>query len=221
MKLLELFSGTGSVGKIAKSKGYEVVSVDIKKYKDYPSTHQVDILNFDYKQYEHFDIIWASPPCIYYSCLQNAWIGRKKRNENGEKYVYTKEKYESDIEMANSWVKKSLEIINHFKPKYWYIENPYTGRLRKMDFMKSLPFYVVDYCRYSDFGYRKRTIIYTNLKNFSPKKCEGKGKCKNMNGNKHKKSLGTHKKDQPAVGGGSYRLDRYRIPSNLIIDLLP
>ena len=30
MKLLELFSGTGSVGKVAKELGYDVVSLDLK-----------------------------------------------------------------------------------------------------------------------------------------------------------------------------------------------
>ena len=30
MKLLELFSGTGSVGRVAKDLGYTVVSLDLK-----------------------------------------------------------------------------------------------------------------------------------------------------------------------------------------------
>ena len=31
MKLLELFSGTKSVGKVAEQLGYEVISLDLKK----------------------------------------------------------------------------------------------------------------------------------------------------------------------------------------------
>ena len=30
MKLLELFSGTGSVGRVAKEMGYDVISLDFK-----------------------------------------------------------------------------------------------------------------------------------------------------------------------------------------------
>ena len=46
MRLLELFSGTGSVGNVAKSMGYEVISVD----RDMKATHQCDIMVWDYKQ---------------------------------------------------------------------------------------------------------------------------------------------------------------------------
>ena len=88
MKILELFSGTGSVGKIAKEKGWEVVSVDIRTYHDQePPTHLVDILKFDYKKYKNFDIIWASPPCTYFSALIKPWIGRQKGKKEINIYI--------------------------------------------------------------------------------------------------------------------------------------
>ena len=58
MKLLELFSATGSVGNVAKTLGWEVVSLDLKN-----ADINKDILEWDYKKYEpnYFDFIWASP----------------------------------------------------------------------------------------------------------------------------------------------------------------
>ena len=47
MRLLELFSGTGSVGNVAKAIGYEVMSVD----RDMKATHQCDIMNWHCQQY--------------------------------------------------------------------------------------------------------------------------------------------------------------------------
>jgi hypothetical protein len=44
MKLLELFSGTHSVGKVCKELGYEVISVDIDGRADI----NIDILEWDY-----------------------------------------------------------------------------------------------------------------------------------------------------------------------------
>ena len=65
VKVLELFSGTRSVGKCCDQLGWESVSVDMIL----PADHKCDIMDFNYKQYDknEFDIIWGSPPCTEYS----------------------------------------------------------------------------------------------------------------------------------------------------------
>ena len=49
MKLLELFKGTGSVGKVAKKMGMIVMSVDI--LDKYMPDIVADILEWDYKKF--------------------------------------------------------------------------------------------------------------------------------------------------------------------------
>ena len=58
MNLLEIFSGSGSVGTIAKSLGFNVISLDLKN-----ADINTDILEWDYTQFDrnHFDFIWSSP----------------------------------------------------------------------------------------------------------------------------------------------------------------
>ena len=217
---LELFSGTKSWGKELEKLGYNVVSLDINDYKGkYIPTHKIDILKWDYKQYPkgHFNIICASPPCIYYSTLQNTWLGRYKKDPiTKQKYLFTREILEEKRQLADKWVKKTLEIIEYFSPTLWFMENPQTGLLKKRPFMKDIPFYDVDYCSYG-FDYRKRTRIWTNKKNFEPKLCLGVKCHAVIQNNKRLK----HKKDATATqGGGSNRLPRYKIPSPLVRNLL-
>ena len=66
-RLLELFCGTKSVGKVFEEAGYEVVSLDYEK--KFNATHIEDILTWDYKQYppDYFNVIWASPDCTTWS----------------------------------------------------------------------------------------------------------------------------------------------------------
>jgi site-specific DNA-cytosine methylase len=111
MKLLELFSGAGSVGKVAKELGYDVVSLDLKN-----ADINTDILQWNYKQFKQneFNIIWASPPCTEYSRAKTTGIRK--------------------IDYANSVVKKTIEIINYFNPSIWFIENPEAGLLKQQDY---------------------------------------------------------------------------------------
>ena len=57
MNHLELFSGTGSFGKVSKKIGYDVVSLDI----DGRATITEDILKWNYKTYpqDYFRLISA------------------------------------------------------------------------------------------------------------------------------------------------------------------
>jgi len=216
MKVLELFSGTGSVGKCCKVLGWDVVSVDMIL----PADHQVDIMDFDYKQYkkDEFDIVWASPPCTNYSKLQDAWLGRMRKGE-----IYTREIQEKEMNEDDKLVLRTLEIIEYFNPHYWFIENPASSKMKDRPFMKDLNNYVVDYCMYSDWGYRKRTRIWTNKKDWNALKCDKN--CGNMVGNLHKTNLGNADRFKRAnienvnKYSGTTQQDRYRIPEDLIYSL--
>ena len=145
MNLLEMFSGTGSVGLVAKSLGFNVISLDLKN-----ADINTDILKWDYKQFDrnHFDFIWSSPPCNEYSIAKTRGI----RN----------------IEYSNSIVLKTIEIIKYFNPKYFVIENPQTGLLKHQEFMDEFDFKDVDYCKYG-MSYRKRTRLWNNITTWKPR----------------------------------------------------
>ena len=144
--LLELFSGTGSVGKVATEMGYTVISLD----RDMRASIQIDIMDWDYTDFQPhmFDVIWASPPCTEYSRAKTVGV--------------------RDIEGSNKVVKRTLDIIEYFQPKYWIVENPQTGLLKDQDIMVWIPFNDVDYCRYG-MPYRKRTRLWNNVDLWKPK----------------------------------------------------
>ena len=212
---LELFSGTHSFGKITHKKGYKIYSLDLQYGAECPlksnyksqNHYKINIFDFDYKQFKpgFFDLITASPPCRLWSNLRNCWIGRKLKGYDG---IFTREQLYKDIdEKGKPLVDKVREIINYFNPKYYLIENPQTGKMKT--YITDLPFYDVDYCKYSDWGYRKKTRLWTNIENFKPKIC--KRDCENMNEEKKK-----HKKE---CSKGFTLLERYRIPPKLIEDI--
>ena len=255
MRLLELFSGTHSVGKVAHNLNIHVTSLDRDlgaTHGDYTSSCHIktDIMNWDYKTFPEnsFDIITASPVCLWWSCLRKTWIGRKCKSIHSTEII-TKEHLINDIEKyGKPMVDKVFEIIKYFKPKYYWIENPQTGSMKDYiasEYPEFNKYYDLDYCKYSYWGYQKRTRFWTNIENFTPKIC--KKDCENIVINNNQKihftRMGSSKtiidngkiircntkalrqkyKDFKNISHNDDRptkLDRYRIPPNLIKELL-
>ena len=143
MRLLELFSGTGSVGRAFRSRGWEVTSLDLNP-KARP-TICCDILAWQYREAfkpGHFDAVWASPVCTEFSMA----LRHRPRN----------------LPAGDAMVLKALEIIDYLRPRWWALENPATGLLKTREYMAGLPCHDVTYCKFG-YPYRKPTRIWGNL----------------------------------------------------------
>lgn len=198
-RLLELFCGTKSVGSCVEAKFpqfTEIISVD--NSKRWKPTHLVDVLTWDYKIYppNHFDVIWCSPPCTTFSLAKFSNIGRKIK---GSDIIRTYQHCIDDIEKFGlPLLKKTLEILEYFKPSVWFIENPRDGKMKDyLDFN----FYDCSYCQYG-FEYRKNTRIWSNI-DLKLDKCNCKGR--------HSKRLSME--GELDIGG---KFSKYVIPSKLI-----
>ena len=196
MKILELFKGTGSFSKIAKKRGHQVFTVDIDKkfnpdlIKDIMELTVKDILSL----FGEPDIIWASPPCTEYSHAKRRGVRK--------------------IEEANKIVMKTIELIKQLEPKFWIMENPQTGLLKKQEFMKNIPFVDCSYCKYG-MPYRKQTRFWNNF-NLKLKTC--KKDCKFMNGKKHIGSAGNGRKKY--TDKNYSRTEKYAIPRKLCLEII-
>jgi site-specific DNA-cytosine methylase len=200
MKVLELFAGSRSIGRAAEALGMEVFSSDIN---DFPGIHyQVDILQFDVTKVPFQpDIIWASPPCTTFSVasIGHHWQGGARA------YVPKTE----DAVIGKAIALKTVEIIRHFNPRFFFIENP-RGLLRKMDFMQDLPRHTVTYCQYGDTR-MKPTDIWTNSQAWKPRPM-----CKNGAPCHEAAPRGARTGTQGQAGA----YDRSKIPSELCNEIL-
>lgn len=203
MRILELFSGTGSVGAVFEARGHHVVSLDCDPKSD--ATIICDILQWDYRAYQpgSFDFIWGSPPCTMYSRCR------------------TKAKLPRDLEGADRFVAKTLEIIEYLKPKWWMMENPQTGLLKTRDVVRGLPYAVVDYCQYGR-SYRKPTQLWNNLGDlWTPRPRCNKQTCHAVEGNRHKQVVQNGPKtlkDGQTLQGMPLAM-RYAIPQQLVEEI--
>ena len=163
MRLLELFSGSGSVGRIFEKANWDVVSIDINP--KFNPTICCSILDLAIDKWEpgHFDYIHASPPCCEYS---QAHTGNARNLERGDMLAIY-----------------SLHLIDALRPRWFTLENRQSGKLKTRPFMQALPYADAAYCMYSEWGYKKLTRIWHNIPGLTLEVCNGH--CSNMayNGN--------------------------------------
>ena len=99
VKVLELFAGSRSIGKAAESLGYEVFSSDLNDFEGID--YSIDILEFDISKVPFKpDIIWASPPCTYFSVASIGKHWNKDHTPKTEQAVF-----------GVKVVKKTIQII--------------------------------------------------------------------------------------------------------------
>ena len=170
MTLLELLSGTGSMGKAFRELDWKVVSLDVLPL--FHPTICENILTWDYTAFppDYFDCVHMSPPCEQYSTAR------------------TTAKTPRNLDLADSLVLRCRTILDYFKPRVWIMENPATSMLSGRDFMRDLVEYrrVVSYCKYGAL-FRKDTAIWSNLGHlWQPlPPCRKATPCTHMVGNRH------------------------------------
>lgn len=141
-----MFAGSRSLGKVADNLGHDVFSIDIEQWGNIDLVKDILLIkpkDIPFKP----DMIWASPPCTYFSV---ASIGVHWNENHTPK---TKE-----AEMGMKILYKTLEIFKWYPGAIYYMENP-RGKMRKK--VNGINRTTVTYCSYGDKR-MKPTDIWSN-----------------------------------------------------------
>ena len=211
--LIELFAGTRSVSKAVRRSSigrafddFRLLSVDVDP--KFQPTVCADINRWDCKSAldtfladrtrSDVVVVHASPPCTEFSIA----LTTRPRN----------------LRAGSKNVKTALQIIDCAAPSFWIIENPATGHLKDLPFMRKLERYknTTCYCKWG-FRYRKPTNIWTNLEDLQLPMCSSKTPCPQRRA--HGRHLCTaqsgHSPDGFSIGSGRAELV-YGLPPKLV-----
>lgn len=200
MNILELFAGSKSIGNVAEQLRMNVYSSDIEQFGGID--YVVDILKFDVNKVPFKpDVIWASPPCTGFSV---AAIGRNWTKTDGDAIPKS-----DTARLGIELVKKTIEIIDYFNPKYFFIENP-RGMLRKLQIMQRFKRHSVTYCQYGD-SRMKPTDIWTNSETWIPRPaCKNGDTC----------HISAPRGSRTGTQGLANAFERSKIPNQLCEEIL-
>jgi len=169
VKLLELFSGQGSISATFKENGFEAYRVDWSDKVE--AELHADIMRLTVEQIIDLcggvpDVVWASPQCTTYSIATHIHRTKKEGLEpKTESAAY------DDLVNVAMW--QLIDNLLLAGTRYYFVENP-RGRMRHMKFVQDKPRFTVSYCSYGrkanskgyeHFYINKATDIWTNHQN--------------------------------------------------------
>ena len=161
MKVLELFAGSRSIGKVCDELEFRCFSSDWTPFDGID--YAVDIRAFDLNKVPFIpDVIWASPPCTTFSVASIGKHWHTNRRPKSNEALMGLEILKSTINIINQYMELNPNLI-------WYVENP-RGMMRKMELWNDI-FHTrntVTYCQYGDTR-MKPTDIWTNNLDWTPR----------------------------------------------------
>ena len=213
MKVLELFAGSRSIGKVAQELGVEVFSVDIEAFEGIDLIKDIEFLTLDDLPWIP-DLVVAGVPCTSYSIC-------------GIRYHRSHQIPVSDFAVkSDRLVKAVLKLVADLGCVY-FIENP-RGLLRKMEFMQFSERRTIWYCQYGD-NRAKPTDLFSNdfFGMFNLQGWKPRNECHNGNNHcHHDKQARSHKrrKQLGQTNGGTTGMkgnfERSVYPPELCLDIL-
>lgn len=199
---IDVFCGSGYFSKVARSYGYEIISIDNRRRKGVcEPTLKLDISKVPSSFFQNLNpsVMWFGLPCDIWSNASGGFHLDKDFNPKTEKA-------KNHLELLD----KVFEIIKVSSPGYFFIENPraklkyYPGLLQ---FLKDTDS-VIRECTLSSYGFptTKPTIIITNFKGLKLKELDPFGR-----GAKNK---------VPGIFNNLTKVQRQSTPVLLIKDIL-
>ena len=206
MKLLELYAGSRSWGKVAEKLGYEVFSVD---WKDFDGIDLVVDIEFLEERMLPWipDVVIDGRPCTTYSM---AAISHHRFEDGKPKTDFAAK--------SDRLVLNVLRLIKEYNCTY-FIENP-RGYLRKMPFMQSLPIrHTVTYCQYGDERMKPTDIWSNNIYDiFNTDGWMPKNLC--FNGNTKCQHEEAPRGSKTGTQGLKDNYERSKVPYELVLDII-
>ena len=130
MKVLELFSGTRSIGRAFEARGHEVYSIDYCDSFEADSHEDIGVVGVSdvVDAFGMPDVIWASPDCTTYSV---AALGHHRKRDPATGWLMPITDYAKICDCVNQHL---MRLIAALDPEFFFVENP-RACMRRMPWM--------------------------------------------------------------------------------------